>query len=66
MKLYIKKKLKNITDNVSIMGVFPKSDSVANICDYIIILNKVIKKDENGFNIEEEILKILGGKFEKQ
>lgn len=64
--LYIKKKLKNITDNVSIMGVFPKSDSVANICDYIIILNKVIKKDENGFNIEEEILKILGGKFEKQ
>ena len=48
------------------MGVFPKSDSVANICDYIIILNKVIKKDENGFNIEEEILKILGGKFEKQ
>ncbi len=59
--LYIKKILKNITDKISILGVFPKSDSVANICDYIIVLNKVIKKCEDGFNIEKEIIKILGG-----
>lgn len=59
--LYIKKILKDITDRVNILGVFPKSDSVANICDYIIVLNKVIKKAENGFNIENEIMKILGG-----
>lgn len=59
--LYIKKILKNITDKINILGVFPKSDSVANICDYIIVLNKVIKKTENGFNIEKEIMKILGG-----
>ena len=59
--LYIKKILKNITDKINILGVFPKSDSVANICDYIIILNKVVKKTENGFNIEKEIIKILGG-----
>ena len=59
--LYIKKILKNVTDKINILGVFPKSDSVANICDYITVLNKVIKKTENGFNIEKEILKILGG-----
>ncbi len=59
--LYIKKILKNITDNVKILGVFPKSDSVANICDYIIILNKVVMKTSSGFNIEKEIMEILGG-----
>lgn len=59
--LYIKKILKNITDKINILGVFPKSDNVANICDYIMILNKVIKKSKNGFNIEKEIIKILGG-----
>ena len=59
--LYIKKMLKNITDKVNILGVFPKSDNVANICDYIMILNKVVKKTEDGFNIEKEIIKILGG-----
>lgn len=59
--LYIKRILKNITDRINILGVFPKSDSAANICDYIIVLNKVIKKTENEFNIEEEITRILGG-----
>ena len=59
--LYIKKILKNITDKINILGVFPKSDGIANICDYIIVLNKVIKKTESGFNIEKEIIKILGG-----
>lgn len=59
--LYIKKTLKNITDKINILGVFPKSDCVANICDYIIVLNKVIKKAETGFNIEKEVIKILGG-----
>ena len=59
--LYIKNVLKNITDKIKLLGIFPKSDSIANICDYIIILNKVIEKNKNGFNIEKEILKILGG-----
>lgn len=59
--LYIKKVLKDITNKIDILGVFPKSDSVANICDYILVLNKVIKKTETGFNIEKEIMEILGG-----
>ena len=62
--------MKNITNKINILGVFPKSDSVANICDYIIVLNKVIKKKKkktaDGFDIEKEIIKILGGKVEKE
>ena len=58
--------MKNITNKINILGVFPKSDSVANICDYIIFLNKVIKKTADGFDIEKEIIKILGGKVEKE
>lgn len=64
--IYTKKILKNITNKINILGVFPKSDSVANICDYIIVLNKVIKKTADGFDIEKEIIKILGGKVEKE
>lgn len=59
--LYIKKVLKNITDKLEILGVFPKSDRIANICDYNMILNKVVKKTQDGFNIENEIIRILGG-----
>ncbi len=64
--IYTKKILKDITNKINILGVFPKSDSVANICDYIIVLNKVIKKTADGFDIEKEIIKILGGKVEKE
>lgn len=59
--LYIKEKVKSVTDNVQLLGIFPKSDNVANICDYSLILNKVIKKKENGIIVEKEILSILGG-----
>lgn len=59
--IYIKEKIKSITENVQFLGIFPKSDNMANICDYSMILNKVIKRKEKGVNLEREVLSILGG-----
>lgn len=63
--LFIKENLKNITKRNEFLGIFPKSNYAANICDYNIILNKVLKKKKSGINIEKEILKILGGYYGK-
>lgn len=59
--LYVKEKLKLVTPYIKILGTFPKNDNVAGICDYNLILNKVVKKKSGGVNIEKEILSILGG-----
>ena len=60
--LYIKNMIEPVVETVHTLGVFPKSDNVANFCDYSIIFNKIVKKTDTSINIEKIIAEILGVK----
>ena len=44
--LYIKKVVEEMGGIPIILGIYPKSKSVINILDYVLLINKVYKKDE--------------------
>lgn len=61
------KKLSNLADNISVLGLFPKSRKSMRYCDYVMILDRVIKKDNINMNSEwyyYEIKKILNYKYD--
>lgn len=48
--LYVKKKIESLGGMPILLGVYPKSRSVINILDYVLLLNKVYRCDELDLN----------------
>lgn len=60
---YIKKLLLPISNNVDVLGIFPKSEGVFNLCNYVLLGNKIFHCDElKKYSFIQDYLTLLGGK----
>lgn len=60
---HVKKLLLPVSNDVYILGIFPKSEGVFNLCDYVLLGNKIFHCDElKGYSFVEDYLTLLGDK----
>ena len=58
---YIKNLLNAITHDVQVLGVFPKSEKVFNLCDFVLLGNKIFSRIElENYDIEDNYFVMFG------
>lgn len=60
---YIKNLLCSISNSVDVLGIFPKSEGIFNLCDYVLVGNKIFRSDDlKKYSFVQDYLTLLGDK----